>query len=133
MTDYTELALSDGTSIRLEVAAGPPAEGGITGVSPVSGASTAATRTTRAARAVLRPLGPLLQEVHEAVSAGAVPPDEISVQFGVQVGQDLKLGIVGANGHASLTISATWRPSAAAQGSAAAHGARTAADAGRRD
>jgi hypothetical protein len=28
------------------------------------------------------------------------------------VGQDLKLGIVGANGQASLTVSATWQLSA---------------------
>ncbi|WP_369696869.1 CU044_2847 family protein [Streptomyces sp. XD-27] len=110
VTDYTELSLSDGTSVRLEVVPAPPPDGGFGGVSPVGrGPSSAALRAAEAARTVLRPLGPLLQEVHDAVSSGAVPPDEISVQFGVQVGQDLKLGIVGANGQASLTISATWR------------------------
>lgn len=109
-TEYTELALHDGTSVRLEVARVPRAGGGVGGVSPVGrGASGAAARATQAARAVLRPLGPLLQEVHDAVSTTPDPPQEITVQFGVQVGQDLKLGIVGANGHASLTISATWR------------------------
>ncbi|WP_431041516.1 CU044_2847 family protein [Streptomyces sp. P1-3] len=115
VTDYTELSLSDGTSVRLEVVPAPPPDGGFGGVSPVGrGPSSAALRAAEAARAVLRPLGPLLQEVHDAVSSGAVPPDEVSVQFGVQVGQDLKLGIVGANGQASLTISATWRTGAAA-------------------
>ncbi|MEK8173118.1 CU044_2847 family protein [Streptomyces sp. M19] len=49
-------------------------------------------------RAVLRPLGPLLQEVHDAVTAVPDPPHEISVEFGVQIGQDLRLGIVGGSG-----------------------------------
>ncbi|GDY57539.1 hypothetical protein SVIO_081620 [Streptomyces violaceusniger] len=69
----------------------------------------AAALAVEGLQAVLRPLGPLLQEVHNAVSAAPNPPDEIQVQFGVQVGQDLKLGIVGANGQASMTISATWQ------------------------
>ncbi|WP_425444821.1 CU044_2847 family protein [Streptomyces milbemycinicus] len=72
----------------------------------------AAALATDALRTVLRPLGPLLQEVHDAVCAAPNPPHEINVQFGVQVGQDLKLGIVGANGQASLTVSATWQLSA---------------------
>ncbi|QKV91906.1 hypothetical protein HUT19_09240 [Streptomyces sp. NA02950] len=127
MTDYAEIPLPDGTPVRLELAPvataappsanggpeGGPAErlpGGIGGVTPVSRPPRAATvLAAEGLRAVLRPLGPLLQEVHDAVSAAANPPDEIQVQFGVQVGQDLKLGIVGANGQASLTVSATWQ------------------------
>ncbi|MDW6059016.1 CU044_2847 family protein [Streptomyces sp. FXJ1.4098] len=80
------------------------------GVTPVGrGSRAAAALATDALRTVLRPLGPLLQEVHDAVRAAPNPPHEINVQFGVQVGQDLKLGIVGANGQASLTVSATWQ------------------------
>ncbi|MET7765921.1 CU044_2847 family protein [Streptomyces sp. NPDC005336] len=126
MTDYAEFPLPDGTPVRLELApvatatapangtgeggTGPGLPGGIGGVTPVSRAPrSAAVLAAEGLRAVLRPLGPLLQEVHDAVSAAANPPDEIQVQFGVQVGQDLKLGIVGANGQASLTISATWQ------------------------
>lgn len=75
-------------------------------------------RATRAAAAlgdaglgvVLQGLGSVLQDVHDAVRSAPRPPQEFTVQFGVQVGQDLKLGIVGVNGNASLTISATWRP-----------------------
>ncbi|GAA2366231.1 CU044_2847 family protein [Streptomyces cuspidosporus] len=129
MTDYAEILLADDTSVRLELApvrgaarGGPGGEGGgprpprpegtggVGGVTPVGrGSRTAATLATDALRTVLRPLGPVLQEVHDAVRSAPNPPDEINVQFGVQVGQDLKLGIVGANGHASLTVSATWK------------------------
>ncbi|MEU9797222.1 CU044_2847 family protein [Streptomyces sparsogenes] len=129
VTDYAEILLADDTSVRLELApvrgaarGGPGGEGGgprpprpegtggVGGVTPVGrGSRAAATLATDALRTVLRPLGPVLQEVHDAVRSAPNPPDEINVQFGVQVGQDLKLGIVGANGHASLTVSATWK------------------------
>ncbi|MEU4895531.1 CU044_2847 family protein [Streptomyces sp. NPDC044780] len=139
MTDYAEFALPDGTPVRLELTPvstapapaaptngqgqgegdgdgakrqGPALPGGIGGVTPVArGPRAAAALAADGLRAVLRPLGPLLQEVHDAVSATANPPDEMQVQFGVQIGQDLKLGIVGANGQASMTISATWQRS----------------------
>jgi hypothetical protein len=42
------------------------------------------------------------------------PSTEVSVSFGVQVGQDLKLGIVGSKGQAHLTVTACWRPAGAA-------------------
>ncbi|GAA2331146.1 MULTISPECIES: CU044_2847 family protein [Streptomyces] len=128
MTDYAEFPLPDGTPVRLELTPvatasapappngsgeggkGPAMPGGIGGVTPVGRAPRgAAALAVEGLQAVLRPLGPLLQEVHNAVSAAPNPPDEIQVQFGVQVGQDLKLGIVGANGQASMTISATWQ------------------------
>ncbi|MEV0266821.1 CU044_2847 family protein [Streptomyces sp. NPDC050617] len=114
MTDYAEIVLADDTTVRLALApAGAHPGGGDTGLSgmtPVGrGAQAAAAIATETLRTVLRPLGPLLQEVHDAVGAAADPPQELSVEFGVQVGQDLKLGIVGANGQASLTISATWK------------------------
>ncbi|MGA5138780.1 CU044_2847 family protein [Streptomyces azureus] len=73
-------------------------------------------------RRALRPLGPLLQEVHDVVQSVPQPPAELSVTFGVQVGQDLKLGIVGSNGQAHLTVTASWKP-AGADGSAAASSA----------
>ncbi|MEU5978247.1 CU044_2847 family protein [Streptomyces sp. NPDC047315] len=78
---------------------------------------------TTALRGTLRPLGPLLQEVHDAVSAAPQPPSEITVTLGVQVGQDLKLGIVGGTGKAHLTVTATWSPAAGAHGAAGADGA----------
>ena len=83
---------------------------GIAGAAPVGRASAAAAElTSEALRFTLRPLGPLLQEVHDSVSAIKNPPQEISVEFGVQIGQDLKLGIVGARGHASLVVTASWQ------------------------
>ncbi|MFD8381117.1 CU044_2847 family protein [Streptomyces sp. NPDC059679] len=126
VTDYAEIVLADDTSVRLELApagtaasgtqpAKPGGLGGVGGVTPVGrGSRAAAALATDALRTVLRPLGPLLQEVHDAVCAAPNPPHEINVQFGVQVGQDLKLGIVGANGQASLTVSATWQLAAEA-------------------
>ncbi|MGP3982245.1 CU044_2847 family protein [Streptomyces sp. KR80] len=118
MTDYTEILLADDTSVRVELApvgdarngASRSLPGGIDGVTPAGrAAQTAAALATDTLRAVLRPLGPLLQEVHDAVAAAPDRPQEINVQFGVQIGQDLKLGIVGAGGQASLTVSATWQ------------------------
>ncbi|PNE37415.1 CU044_2847 family protein [Streptomyces noursei] len=126
MPNHAELTLADGTSIRLELA---PAHGGprpadssdgdpaadLPGrieelVPRARGGERAAATAVAALRTTLRPLGPLLQEIHDAVASAEQPPDQMSVQFGVQIGQDLKLGIVGANGRASLTITATWRP-----------------------
>lgn len=74
-----------------------------------SGRARAATLATGTLRATLRPLGPLLEEIHESVSANEHPPSELTVAFGVEIGQDLKLGIVGANGKATMTVSATWQ------------------------
>lgn len=83
-------------------------EGMGTVVPVASGRRVAAEFTAGALRLALRPLGPLLQEVHDAVRAVPEPPGELSVTFGVQVGQDLRLGIVGGSGQAHLTVTATW-------------------------
>ncbi|MGW7002214.1 CU044_2847 family protein [Streptomyces sp. NPDC054933] len=126
MPQYAEIQLDHNTSVRLELApvgvppqpapaadpadSGPDLPDGIAGSAPVGRASAAASAlTSEALRLTLRPLGPLLQEVHDSVSAIKNPPQEISVEFGIQIGQDLKLGIVGAGGHASLMVSASWQ------------------------
>ncbi|MCX4585067.1 CU044_2847 family protein [Streptomyces sp. NBC_01481] len=123
MPEYMELALSDGSQVRLELSgAGEPlavpSQGtgtadlpeGFGAARPVaSGPGRAAALAADALRTALRPLGPLLDEVHGAVSASENPPQEITVAFGVEIGQDLKLGIVGANGKATMSISATWQ------------------------
>ncbi|MDF3292552.1 CU044_2847 family protein [Streptomyces silvisoli] len=126
MPQYAEIQLDPDTSVRLELApvgvlqqptaaddAGSDAADlpdGIAGSAPVGRAGAAVSAlTSEALRFSLRPLGPLLQEVHDSVSAIKNPPQEISVEFGVQIGQDLKLGIVGARGHASLMVTASWQ------------------------
>ncbi|KUF18991.1 CU044_2847 family protein [Streptomyces silvensis] len=118
--DYLEFTLDDGACVRLELAAAGEAPaapgdgdadlpGGISGVTPVGRGARVGTLATDALRTVLSPLGPVLQQVHDAVRDIPDPPQEISVDFGIQVGQDLRLGIVGAGGQASMTISATWQ------------------------
>ncbi|MFF2848985.1 CU044_2847 family protein [Streptomyces sp. NPDC058001] len=124
--EYMEFTLEDGSQVRLELApagaaeaaagpegAAPDLPGGVGGVAPVGrGTGVGArigTQATDALRTVLSPLGPVLQHVHDAISGIPDPPDEISVDFGIQIGQDLKLGIVGAGGQASLSLSATWQ------------------------
>ncbi|WP_255945025.1 CU044_2847 family protein [Streptomyces odontomachi] len=121
MPAYTELTLNDGAVVRMELASvGEPMEDCAAGgtdlpeefgrEAPVSAAQgRMATLARDTVRTVLSPLGPLLQEVHDSITTIHEPPDEISVQFGVQLGQDLKIGIVGAHGQAALTVSATWR------------------------
>ncbi|MES5825379.1 CU044_2847 family protein [Streptomyces sp. RG80] len=116
--DYMEFALDDGTCVRLELSGaggGAPSSPddadlpeGIAGVTPTGQGARVGTLATNALRTVLSPLGPVLQQVHDAVRSIPDPPQELSVDFGVQIGQDLKIGIVGANGQASMTISATW-------------------------
>lgn len=117
--DYMEFTLGDGVGVRMELAAvgeyPAPPQGdadlpdGMAGVTPVGRGARVGELAADALRTVLSPLGPVLQQVHDAVCGIPDPPHEISVEFGIQVGQDLKIGIVGANGQASMTISATWQ------------------------
>ncbi|MFI6282384.1 CU044_2847 family protein [Streptomyces sp. NPDC050988] len=117
--DYMEFTLDDGAQVRFELAAagearpdstgGPDLPGGIAGATPVGRGARVGALATDALRTVLSPLGPVLQQVHDSVRGIPDPPDEISVDFGIQIGQDLRIGIVGANGQASMTISATWQ------------------------
>ncbi|MFD3732662.1 CU044_2847 family protein [Streptomyces sp. NPDC058632] len=121
-----DVELDDGTPIRFLLAPAPvpgpvaSAGGGDlpdgmgTAVPVAAGGRTVAGFAAGALRGTLKPLGPLLQEVHDAVTAVPDPPTEISVSFGVQVGQDLKFGIVGSTGQAHLTVTACWKPADAA-------------------
>ncbi|AVH61211.1 MULTISPECIES: CU044_2847 family protein [Streptomyces] len=120
MSTSTETQFEDGTPVRFLLT---PVQGAVlpepdddlpegmgTAVPVATGGGAVATFAVGTLRRALRPLGPLLQEVHDAVQAAPEPPSELSVTFGVQVGQDLKLGIVGGNGQAHLTVTATWNP-----------------------
>lgn len=117
MDDSQDFALSDGTTVRFLVEpAGRPvadAEGAPDGIGPlvpVARRRRADATVAAALRTTLRPLGSLVQDVHDAVTTGATPPAEVSVTFGVQLGHDLRLGIVSGNGQAHLTVTATWAP-----------------------
>lgn len=112
-----EGAAAEPSAAPVPAPGGPPSGGvddGPEGMGPsvpvARGGRRVAAFAVDTLRQTLRPLGPLLQEVHDAVLAVGRPPQEISVSFGLQVGQDLKLGIVGANGQAHMTVSATWQP-----------------------
>ncbi|MEV7241806.1 CU044_2847 family protein [Streptomyces sp. NPDC093248] len=115
MPEYLELDMA-GAAVRVELAdvgepltdGGLPAEFGTP--SPVSrGGNRVTAAAADALRATLRPLGPLLDEVHDAVRGAENPPETFTVGFGIEVGKDLKLGIVGLKGSATMTVSATWR------------------------
>ncbi|WP_395572054.1 CU044_2847 family protein [Streptomyces sp. BK79] len=120
MSTTPDLELDDGTPVRFLLG---PADGtvpvpadddlpeGMGRAVPVArGTGTVARFAAGALRGALSPLGPLIQEVHDAATAVPDPPTELSVTFGVQVGQDLKLGVVGGTGQAHLTVTASWRP-----------------------
>lgn len=119
----------DGTPVRFLLTAAPPGaareqtddlpEGMGTAVPVAAGRQAVADFMAGALRQALRPLGLLLQEVHGTVTAAPEPPSEMSVTFGVQVGQDLKFGIVSGNGQAHLTVTATWKPPPPDPGAAA--------------
>ncbi|MFD3413572.1 CU044_2847 family protein [Streptomyces cyaneofuscatus] len=126
MSNYAELLLADGTAVRFELTAPEasrpdPSEGsgepvddlpeGMGRSVPVArGRRRAAVLAAGALRTALQPLGPLIQEVHDAVLSADRPPQEVNVTFGIQVGGDLKLGVVTSAGQAHLTVSATWQP-----------------------
>lgn len=115
-----DLALADGTPVRFLLTPGAGVEPaapdddlpeGMGRAEPVgAGGRAVANFAAEALRGALRPVGPLLQEVHDAATAVPDPPTELTVTFGVQVGQDLKFGIVGAAGQAHLTVTAAWKP-----------------------
>lgn len=122
MSEFAEFKLSDETAVRIELAEvgdalavpaddSPDLAEGIGGVAPVSRGRRPAVLTGEALEAVLRPLSPLLRHIHDAVASDDGPsrPEVVTAEFGVQIGQDLKLGIVGASGQMSMKISATWR------------------------
>ncbi|MET7810880.1 CU044_2847 family protein [Streptomyces sp. NPDC005395] len=129
MSTTPDLTLDDGSPVRFLLASadGTPAasadddlpEGMGRAVPVARGTGTVARFAAGALRGALSPLGPLIQEVHDAATAVPDPPTELSVTFGVQVGQDLKLGIVGGTGTAHLTVTASWSPTAPAAGPAA--------------
>jgi len=133
MSTVLDGEFDDGTPVRFLLAEAPAGyasgqdgqdddlpEGMGTVVPVASGRRAVAEFTAGALRAALSPLGPLLQEVHDVVRAVPQPPSEVSVAFGVQVGQDLRLGIVGGSGQAHLTVTATWAAAPAGAGPAAA-------------
>ncbi|OQR62333.1 hypothetical protein B6E66_19720 [Streptomyces maremycinicus] len=119
--------MDDGTPVRFLLTSPPAATARVPGggdglpegmgraVPVATGGATVASFAAGALKATLKPLGPLLQEVHDAVSAVPDPPAELSVTFGVQIGQDLKLGIVGGSGQAHLTVTASWKPAPGAE------------------
>lgn len=94
---------------------------------PAGRGSRGAALAAGTLRGALRPLGLVIQEVHDSLGALDNPPQEVSVELGVQIGQDLKMGIVGANGQASMKVSATWRLPAAPANSAVSQGIPTGA------
>ncbi|SEG93336.1 hypothetical protein SAMN05216223_12794 [Actinacidiphila yanglinensis] len=117
--------LDDGTPVRflLTPVPGPARDAGLPegmgrAVPVATGGRTVASLAAGALRGALTPLGPLLHSVHEAATALPEPPTEISVTFGLQVGQDLRFGIVGGSGQAHLSVTASWKPAPAADASA---------------
>ncbi|QKW06907.1 hypothetical protein HUT18_11400 [Streptomyces sp. NA04227] len=120
MTGSQEFRLDDATTVRFLLAeedrSAQEREDSSDAMGPLDPVARRGQAVADVAVAVLRttlqPLGPVIQEVHDAVTAGPTPPAEVTVTFGVQLGQDLKLGIVNGNGQAHLTVTATWKPEA---------------------
>ncbi|MFD3973740.1 CU044_2847 family protein [Streptomyces cyaneofuscatus] len=136
MSNFAELILADGTAVRFELTAPEESRPGASRPDPsrpeppersggpvddlpegmgrsvpvARGRRGAAVVAAGALRTALEPLGPLIQEVHDAVLSADRPPQEVNVTFGIQVGGDLKLGVVTSAGQAHLTVSATWQP-----------------------
>ncbi|GHB67702.1 hypothetical protein GCM10010347_42250 [Streptomyces cirratus] len=111
------IGLEDGSTVRFLLSGAPAAAaapGGALGpVVPVGRrADAVAAFATDALRSTLKPLGALVREVHSSMTSVPVPPTEVTVTFGIQLTQDLQLGIVNGNNQAHLTVTATWTPPA---------------------
>ncbi|MER7766958.1 CU044_2847 family protein [Kitasatospora sp. NPDC096140] len=126
MGETVELKLADGTGVVVELSPAPAAypvelppgaadlPPGSAPVVPVGRARRAAEAAGRTLADVLSPLGGVLDSVHSAVRGALRPPDEVEVELGVKLTHDLKLGIAGAGGEATITVRATWTPRPAA-------------------
>ncbi|MGW0944796.1 CU044_2847 family protein [Streptomyces sp. NPDC002623] len=122
MGEFVEFTFEDGQTVLLEVFPSPLVGSATSGAAPgtstpgsaplVPVAGDGGGRVARAARGALRqvlqPLVPVLQSVHDTVSAMDRRPQQLTVDLGVRIGNDLTLGIVANKGEASLTVSATW-------------------------
>ncbi|MFE0098798.1 CU044_2847 family protein [Streptomyces sp. NPDC059009] len=113
------------TASDAECGSGLPGEFGSPEPVSTGGGRRTAALAAGALRATLAPLGPLLDEVHAAVAGAAHPPEEFTVGFGIEVGKDLKLGIVGLKGSATMTVSATWRGDGTGTSTGTGTGTRT--------
>ncbi len=96
---------ADGDDGELEL---PDAFGSAQPVSVDSRMGRALTRGGEVLEEALRPLGGVLGQIHRSIAAGEHRPDEVTVEFGVTLGSDLRLGVFSGNGEASFTVSATW-------------------------
>ncbi|MGW1374600.1 CU044_2847 family protein [Streptomyces sp. NPDC002446] len=95
----------DGADGGLEL---PDAFGSAQPVSVDGRMGRALTRGGQVLEEALRPLGGVLGQIHRSISSGAHRPDEVTVEFGVTLGSDLRLGVFSGNGEASFKVSATW-------------------------
>ncbi|MCB5908405.1 CU044_2847 family protein [Streptomyces pinistramenti] len=128
------LSIDDGTVVWLRATPAAPAEGhrpaegdggqqhgsdselelpeGFGSALPVSVDSRLHRTLTRSGEVLeeaLRPLGSVLGQIHRSIADSSHHPDEVTVQFGVTLGSDLKLGVFSGKGDASFTVSATWK------------------------
>jgi hypothetical protein len=121
MADFVEFTFTDGTLLALQVFDPvPPSsfqaeeerhEESVPGFGrsrPVARGARVVAATETALSSLLAPLVPMLQTIHDTVSTVPDTPNELSVSFGVRITQDLKLGIVGTTGEATMTITANW-------------------------
>jgi hypothetical protein len=123
MGEFVEFAFDDETAVLMEVFPTPsvPVAGGAyeddegedvpAGAPPLTAVgfgSQAVARARHSLTEVLRPLVPVLHSVHQTALAVPRRPDSVTVTLGVKLSNRLQLGIVGGNGEASLTVSATW-------------------------
>jgi hypothetical protein len=116
MPQLVELQLADGTGVLVEVFApgpvpvsDPDLPDGAGSVVPVGRGQRVAAATGQALSDVLRPLGSVLDSVHQAVTSSLRPPDDVSIELGVKLSQDLKLGITCTQGEAVVVVRATWK------------------------
>ncbi|WP_327350307.1 CU044_2847 family protein [Streptomyces sp. NBC_01304] len=115
MGEYVEFTFGDDQAVLLEVMPSPLRKPGEEepGMELLESYGRGGDVVRRAARGALlgalSPLVPVLESVRQTTDRLADPPHEVTVEVGVRITDDLKLGIVGVRGEAGLIVRATWR------------------------
>ena len=110
MAGQVQMAFAQGGSITVEVVGSPPAPGAGRDVGRGLGEGTAA-RVTQTFDETLGSLNKMADSLHAALKASLTPPDEVTVQFGVNFSVTGGLVVASGTGGASLNITMQWNKS----------------------
>lgn len=90
--------LDDGTEIFIENSQG----------SGIKRVSIGGDSVKRKVSEVLSSIGPTISQIRSSITAGEMAPDEISIEFGVQLSTEVGVIITRASSDINFKVSARW-------------------------